>query len=136
MSIWFQITIFSLTGLLIYVGVFYAVPRLNKAGVPLITAFFGALWLPVVLLLPLSLYFFVILEGGTLTFSTVAERFRLSPIARGDWWWIVAAVVVTAVADQLFEPLGKFCCGYCYCGEFWPRKKTIMKSSSWKINCP
>jgi hypothetical protein len=51
MSIWFHIAPFGLTGLLIYVGVFYAVPRLDKAGVPLIAAFFGTLWLPVVLLL-------------------------------------------------------------------------------------
>ena len=108
MSIWFHIALFGLTGLLIYIGVFYAAPWLNKAGVPLIVAFFGALWLPVALLLPLSLYFFVSLEGGALTLTAVAERFRLGPIARGDWLWIVAAVAVTAVADQLLEPIGKF----------------------------
>lgn len=107
MTFWFQILIFGLTGLIIYIAVFFVVPRLVSSGVNLIVAFFGALWLPALALLPLSLHFFVTLEGGSLTTSAIIERFRLHPIKTGDLWWILLAVVITVVADQLFEPLGK-----------------------------
>ena len=108
MSIWFHIIVFGLTGLLIYVGVYYGVPRLEKAGLPRITAFFGALWIPSVLLLPLSIFFYIWLEGGSLGETALIERFRLQAFDGRDSWWVVAAVVITVLADQLLEPVGKF----------------------------
>ena len=102
-----QLAIFGFTGLLIYLGIFYGVPRLAKAGTPLLYAFFGCLWLPVLLLPPLALYLFY-LEGGVLTVTAVAARFRLTPIPTSSWPWIIVAVIATAVFDQLFEPVGKF----------------------------
>ena len=102
-----HLAVFGITGLLIYLGIFYGVPRLTKAGAPLLVAFFGCLWLPVLLLLPLALYFFH-LEGGALTAEAVAARFRLTPIPAQSWLWIIAAVVATAISDQLFEPVGKY----------------------------
>ncbi len=102
-----HLAIFGVTGLLIYLGVYYAAPRLTKAGVPLIVAFFGCLWLPVFFLAPLALYLFY-LEGGALTATAIAARFRFVPIPAQSWPWIIAAVVATAFFDQLFEPVGKY----------------------------
>ena len=79
MTIGFQLAIFGITGLLIYIGIFYGVPRLTKAGMPLLYAFFGCLWIPVLLLLPLAIYFFH-LESGTFTLAAISERFRFTPI--------------------------------------------------------
>jgi len=107
MAISFHLAIFGITGLLIYLGIYYAVPRLTKAGVPLLYAFFGCLWLPVLLLLPLALYLFH-LESGMLTLATVVERFRFTSIPEKGWLWIIAGVVVTVFSDQLLERVGQF----------------------------
>jgi membrane protease YdiL (CAAX protease family) len=107
MTISFQLAIFGITGLLIYLGIYYAVPRLTKTGIPLLYAFFGCLWLPVFLLLPLALYLHK-LEGGTFTMESIVERFRFTPIPEESWGWIIAGVVVTVFSDNLFERVGKF----------------------------
>ncbi len=84
MTIALHLAIFGIAELLIYLGIFYGVPRLTKAGVPLLYAFFGCLWEPVYLLLPLALYLFH-LEGGALTAAAVAARFRFAPIPVQSW---------------------------------------------------
>jgi len=105
--LWFHVIIFGVTGLLIYLGIFYGVPRLMNKGVPSLHAFFGFLWVPVMLLFPLALYLFVSVEGGEITFDSILERFRFNPIQGKDWLWIVAAIFVTFISDQFLEPVGK-----------------------------
>ena len=97
-----------MTGLLIYLGIFYGVPVLMKKGVPVIYSFFGFLWVPVLLLFPLSLYLFATMEGGAITVNAVAERFRFNPIQGRDWLWVGSAVLLTAFSDQALEPIGKY----------------------------
>jgi len=108
LSIWFQILIFGITGLLIYLGVFYGVPGLAKRGVPVVYSFFGFLWTPVILLFPLSLYLFAAVEGGVISVGAVAERFRFVPINGQDWLWIGGAVLLTVFSEQALEPIGKY----------------------------
>jgi len=108
LSLCLQFVIFGMTGLSIYLGIFYGVPILAKRGAPVIYSFFGFLWTPVILLLPLSLYFFATMEGGVITADAVAERFRFHPIRGWDWFWVGGAVLLTAFADQVLEPLGKY----------------------------
>lgn len=108
MSIAAHVAIFGVTGLLIYLGVFYGVPRLIGRGVPKIYAFFGFLWGPVVLLLPLAVNLFVELEGGTLSPDSLTARFRLHSIRGSDWLWVGAAVLLTAVSDQALGGVGKY----------------------------
>lgn len=108
MSLWSHVIIFGVTGLLIYLGIFYGVPRMMNKGVPLLHAFFGFLWVPVMLLFPLALHLFVSVEGGVITFGSIVERFRFNPIQGKDWLWVVAAVFVTIISDQLLEPVGKY----------------------------
>ncbi len=107
MPIWMHIVIFGVTGLAIYLGIYYGVPLLLKRNVPLLIAFFLFLWLPVIPLLPLSLYLYATVEGGQLSLAEIAQRFRMTPIQGIEWLWVVAAVLVTAVADELLQPIGK-----------------------------
>jgi len=106
--IWGQVAIFAITGALLYLGVYYAVPRLVVKGYSPLFAFFACLWIPVLLLLPASLLLFMLVDGGTLTLTEIVARFRLDPIDGMDWLWIVVAIVVTVVSDQALEGLGKY----------------------------
>jgi hypothetical protein len=108
MSLWSHIAIFCVTGLLIYLGIFFGAPRLMDKGMPPLQAFFGFLWAPVMLLFPLALYLFVSVEGGVISYDSIVERFRFNPIQGKDWLWVVAAVLVTVISDQLLEPVGKY----------------------------
>lgn len=108
MPLWVHGIIFGVTGVLIYLGIFWAVPRCIHKGKPLLHTFFGFLWAPVLLLFPLALYLYVTVEGGVFTFDSIVERFRFNPIQGTDWLWIVAAVLVTVIADQALEPVGKY----------------------------
>lgn len=108
MSILLQILLFGVPGLLVYYGTFYGTPKLVKKGVPLVYAFWSWLWLPVLLLLPLSIMLFVVFEGGSLRIDMIVERFRLIPLTKGDWLWVGVAILATIVLDQLLEPIGKF----------------------------
>ena len=108
MSLWGQLLIFGTTGLLIYLGIFYGVPILTKRGVPVIYSFFGFLWTPVIMLIPLSLYLFATVEGGVVSISALAERFRFNPIQGSEWLLVGVAVLLTAFFDQALEPIGKY----------------------------
>ena len=108
MSLCFHVIIFVFTGLLICIGIFYGVPRLIDKGVSSLHSFFGFLWAPVFLLIPLALYLFVFVEGGDFTYSSIIDRFRFNPLKGTDWLWIIAGIFVTVISDQLLEPLGRF----------------------------
>lgn len=112
MSIWVQILLFAIPGITIYYGVFYGTPKLVSKGIPLIYSFWLWLWIPALLLLPLSIGLYSVLEDGVLTIEAINQRFRLNPISRVDWLWIVLAVILTIVFDQLLEPVGKVLAKY------------------------
>lgn len=107
MSIWLQLLIFGVTGFLIYLGVYFIVPKRIKRGKSSLVSFFGSLWLPVFLLTPLALLLYGTLEGGSLTLEQISTRFRFTAITGADWFWVIGGIVVTVVADQLLEPMGK-----------------------------
>jgi membrane protease YdiL (CAAX protease family) len=102
-----QLFIFVITGLLLYVGIYYLTPFLIKKGVPLIYSFWFCLWLPVMMLFPVSVLTYH-LEGNAWTLRSVSERFRFHTLGTSDWLWVVGAIVLTITFDQLLEPLGKF----------------------------
>lgn len=102
-----QLFLFAIPGSLLYCGMFYGTPALLRRGVPLIYAFWFFLWMPVLILLPLSLLLFVS-DGGTLSLSSIGERFRFIPVESSDWLWVLGAVLLTVVFDQLLEPIGKY----------------------------
>lgn len=108
MSLWAQAIIFIITGLIIYLGIFYATPKLIAKGLPSLQVFFGFLWAPVLLLIPLALYLFVFIEGGEITFAAILERFRFKSIQGKDWFWVAGGVLITIFSDQLLEPIGKY----------------------------
>src|SRR5690625_4532996 len=107
MSIFFQILLFAIPGIIIYYGVFYGTPRLVRKGVPFIYAFWFWLWAPVLVLLPLAIGLYIVVEDGNLTYEAIQQRFRLITISGVDWLWIGLAIVITIVFDQILEPIGK-----------------------------
>ena len=107
MSIWLQILIFGITGLVIYVGVYVVVPKRIKQGHAVIVSFFGSLWLPVLLLTPTAFLLYVYLEGGSFNLQSIMTRFRFTAITGSDWFWVLGGIFVTVVADQLLAPIGK-----------------------------
>ncbi len=102
-----HLVIFVAAGAMIYLGIYRGVPKLVDRGVPLIYAFFGFLWAPVFLLLPLALALFTRLEGGILSPEALAGRFRLAPITGSQWIWVGAAVLLTVLSEQALEGLGR-----------------------------
>ncbi|WP_170885535.1 CPBP family intramembrane glutamic endopeptidase [Bacillus alkalicellulosilyticus] len=103
----FQFLLFLIPGFLCYMGFYYWTPLFIRRGFSLVLSFWFFLWVPVLLLLPLSLVLFYI-EVGAFTFPEIVERFRLLPINGSDWIWIGAAIFITIVCDQLLEPIGKY----------------------------
>lgn len=107
MLIWLQIVIFGITGFLIYIGVYFIVPKRIENGHSLIKSFFGSLWLPVFLLTPTAMILYVCLEDGILSLESITSRFRLTAITGSDWYWVFGAIILTVVSDQLLAPIGK-----------------------------
>ncbi|MCR8645506.1 CPBP family intramembrane metalloprotease [Paenibacillus sp. N1-5-1-14] len=107
MSLWLQLLLFGIPGILLYCGFYYWTPKLMSKGVPLIFSFWFFLWMPVILLLPLSIFLYW-LDGGIMSISAFKERFHLIPIEGNDWFWVFGAVIFTIIFDQLLEPVGKY----------------------------
>ncbi len=107
MPFFFQLVLFAIPGVLIYLGIHLWTPALVKKGWNLLATFFFFLWLPVIPLWPLAFILFVFLEGGSISLQVIMERFRFFPIPRGDWLIIVLALVATLFLDQVLEPVGK-----------------------------
>jgi len=101
-----QLLIFGITGLLLYIGVYYGTPFLIRKGVPLVYSFWFCLWFPVMMLFPASILVYH-LEGHTWTIQSVLDRLRFHALASSDWLWVSGAIVLTIVFDQMLEPLGK-----------------------------
>lgn len=81
-----QIAVFGIPGLCIYYGIYYGVPKLREKGAPLLPSFFFFMWAPLFALLPLALLAYLWVEGGTLTFSAITDRFRFVSLSRRDWF--------------------------------------------------
>jgi membrane protease YdiL (CAAX protease family) len=111
MSIWTQLILFGIPGFFLYYGIYYGTPALIKRGIPLIYSFWFCLWMPVLILLPLSLILYW-WDGGALSIEAIRERFRLNPIESSDWLWVFGAVILTIILDQALEPIGKFFARY------------------------
>lgn len=107
MSLFFQLVLFAVPGVLIYLGIHFWTPVFLKKGRSLLSTFFFFLWLPVIPLWPLAFILFSWFEGGELSLRLILERFRLLPIQKSDWLVIILALVATLLLDQLLEPVGK-----------------------------
>lgn len=107
MSLWVQLLLFGIMDTLLYCGFYYWTPKLMSKGIPLIFSFWFFLWMPVIILLPLSVFFYW-LDGGTMSIPVFKERFNLTPPIRSDWLLIFGAVILTILFDQLLEPVGKY----------------------------
>lgn len=107
MALWEQLLLFGIPGLVLFCGFHYWTPKLTNKGVPLILSFWFFLWMPVIILLPLSILLYW-LGGGSMIFADFKERFHLVSFSSTDWLWVVGAVIFTIVADQLLEPVGKY----------------------------
>jgi membrane protease YdiL (CAAX protease family) len=100
---WHTLVLFGIPGAIVYVDIYFVVPYLVRAGVPLVLCFPPLLMLPV--LLPAAL---VLLgqEGNKVSWSSLRERFRLHPMSGKQWLWALGTLFAAQVSDGLFGFIG------------------------------
>ena len=96
---------FVAVGLGILLGTYVGVPWLVARGVPLLFAFTGALYLPIVAVFAASLVAYR-RNGGAWEWPAFRDRFRLRWPAPREWAVFLAVAVGVLVAEALFEPVG------------------------------
>jgi membrane protease YdiL (CAAX protease family) len=88
---------FGIPALLVVFFTYVVMPALRRAGFTPYMSYTVGLTIPLAILLLASLAAYR-LEGNPLTWAAFRFRFRLHPIAAGDWVWIVGTLVATFVA--------------------------------------
>ncbi len=104
----FSLLTFLITGLLIYMGIYFVTPRLIKKGVLKIYAFWISLWLPIFLLIPLALMHYLFVEKGAFAWESIQERFLLYGVNGINYLWIVLAIIATIVLEEALQPISRF----------------------------
>ncbi|TVP94557.1 MAG: CPBP family intramembrane metalloprotease [Acholeplasmatales bacterium] len=104
----FSVVVFLITGLAIYAGVYFVTPKLIAKGVPKIYAFWTSLWLPVYLLVPVSLLHYRFVEQGALTWEAMQMRYNLYAVSGRHLVWILIAIVLTLVIEESLQPLSRY----------------------------
>jgi len=106
-----SIILFSIPGIILFIGFYYIIPILNKIDVPLLLSFPFFLWIGIIPLLPVSIFLYKKekREHSTLDFK---KRFRLEKIKRRDWLWVVGGISFVIVSDFVIgEPISKWMAG-------------------------
>ncbi|MFC5368549.1 CPBP family intramembrane glutamic endopeptidase [Salinirubrum litoreum] len=95
---------FLAVGAAIFLGIHFVVPWLVAQGVPLLFAFSGALFLPILagLLVALGAYR---RAGGRWRRAALVARFRLARPSRREWLIFVGAAVGVLLLEGLLEPV-------------------------------
>jgi len=103
MNIKQSLLFFGIPGLLMFLGFSWLVTPLEAQGVPLIWAYFLALWSPLIILfiLVLSRFLHSRKAGKQATFK---EYFNLKPLKGKAWWWVIGGLVVAQALELLLVP--------------------------------
>jgi len=106
--LWQSILFFGIPGLALYLGLYYAIPVMLRMGLLEIFLFPFFLWLPLLFLLPLSLFLFK-REKRNQPNLNLKTRFRLHGISRKNWLWVFGGILFVAVFDFIImEPVSKW----------------------------
>lgn len=106
-SFWVSLLMFGIPGVIIYYGIYYGAPVLYNNGVPLIVSIMVFMWVPTILLIPVSLILYK-LEGNKMSLTTLKERFRFKPIQGKEWFWVIGIFIICIISDQSLEGIGKW----------------------------
>lgn len=93
MPIWLSLLLFGIPSLVATLGIYWAIPTFDKAGLPLLVNFFLFTAGPMVLML-LSALIAYRLEGRPFKWEEIKSRFRIKPIRGREWFWTLGLAVV------------------------------------------
>jgi membrane protease YdiL (CAAX protease family) len=101
---------FGIPGLLMFLGSYWLVPFLVNRSVPLIAAYFLAIWGPIIGL------FVIILRKFSHSrkldkHKTFKEYFNLKPLRGKAWLWVIGGLLVTQALEILLAPCSKILAG-------------------------
>lgn len=107
MPLWASILHFGIPSTLMTLGIYVGIPILDRAAVPMLLNFFLFSAGPLALMLFAALVAYR-LEGNTLSWAGLRERFRLRPLKGKDWLWTVGLVVVAVGGYLALLPTAKW----------------------------
>ncbi len=96
---------FGLPGLAMFAAVTWLVPPMVASGVPLIYAYFIAVWGPIIVLFTIVFVKFLQSRADGYTFKSY---FNLKPLKGSAWWWVIGGFVVVQILETLLSPTAKF----------------------------
>jgi membrane protease YdiL (CAAX protease family) len=97
---------FAIPALVLVIAVYWGIPALVSMGQPPFTAYMIALLVPLVIMLAASLVAYR-MEGRPLTWTDLAERFRLRPMSRKEWLWIFVGFLAGGAGMTILAPVGR-----------------------------
>ena len=111
MPLWQSIALFGIPGFALYVGLYYGIPIFQELGLPDIFLFPFFLWLPLIFLLPVSLFLFQH-EKKDHPDLKLCKRFRLKKLSKRDWFWVAGGIIFVALFDfVIMDPVSKWMAG-------------------------
>jgi membrane protease YdiL (CAAX protease family) len=101
--LWQSILMFGIPALLGIFGMYWLLPTLDAAGVPMIWNYVISMAGMFPLLLCLSLISLRI-EQGTINWNIIKERFRIKPMSREVWQWTIGLTIFFVAGQILLMP--------------------------------
>ncbi len=92
MPLWKAILLFAATSALIYIAVYFFIPRLIAKELTFLQAYLICFYTPFAAIFVAAFVAFRI-EGGTFSWSALVERYRLKNIDKKAWIWIAGLTV-------------------------------------------
>lgn len=104
MNLYRSIIFFGIPGLLMFLGVYYLAPLLEKLGIPQIITWPALIWGPIVVLFVVVFVSFFHNPNR----PSFKERFRFQKLARKEWLITLGAFVVVQALEIALTPTGAF----------------------------
>jgi len=107
MPFWMSLLYFGIPSLIATFAIYVGIPALDRAGVPLFVSFFLCTVGPMALMFLAAFVAFRV-EGNSLSWPRVKERFRLKPLQGRDWLWTAGLVIVQVGGYVLLLPTARW----------------------------
>jgi membrane protease YdiL (CAAX protease family) len=112
-SIFSSIQYFIISSLIIYFGVYYGIPFLEKSGLPFFAGYLIFFHIPLALLLITTIIIYF-KEGHQKKWQDFKERLWLKKMSGRDWFWALGLFIFSVIAYFALAPLGKTLAGYSF----------------------